>query len=105
MSTVGRIRSDLVQAGLHEYGMDGKIPLGRGDHLVWILFRWNAEPALMESVANAASDIITARSTTVLAEEDLIICTSGVFPADGVTLSVREVVRDLYVRKIGRAHA
>lgn len=52
----------------------------------------------MESVANAASDIITARSTTVLAEEDLIICTSGVFPADGVTLSVREVVHDLYVR-------
>lgn len=98
MSTVGRIRSDLVQAGLREYGMEGEIPLGRGDHLVWILFRWNAERALMESVADVASEIIMADSTTVLTEEDLIICISGVFPADGVSLSVRQVVHDLYVR-------
>lgn len=98
MSVVGRLRSDLVRAGMQEYGGDGIVPLSRGDHLVWILFRWNAGPDLMDSVAQAASEIITARSTTVLSEDDLIVSVSGVFPSDGVELSLKEVIHDLYVR-------
>lgn len=98
MNAVGRIRSELVKAGLSEYGMDGTIPLDRGDHLVWILFRWNANEGVLQSVASAAAVILTARSTVVLDQEDLIIVTSGVFPVDGVRLPVRQVVHDLYIR-------